>query len=382
MRRYAFQIAARWWEAEFVKRALKFRERADRIEIWRLAACITPCVVGTPDRLANVFVRWTRSGAKTMWGEADLIIVDEAGQSSCDRTASVFGYAPRALVVGDTLQISPVEGEDAPMWGPALAKRNDVFDADALERGLLVGVVPDLVVVSEFGKPDVVEGSVMRAASAASYAHSREPLLPMKGGWLLEHFRCRPGIIAFSNAGWYHGLLQSRRPQIEFPYPEFTHIDVRDDALPVSSRRNLTEANRAAQWLMQERLQILIASNESSLDRAVAIVTPFREQAVAMRQTLKRLLGSEGDLITCGTLHSLQGAERSMIVMLTAYSGSYFLGESELTYFMDRQGTLLNVAVSRARDSFIVIGDRRVFDRARRGTPTAALGGYFMRPGS
>jgi superfamily I DNA and/or RNA helicase len=378
IRRYAFQLAARWWEGEFIRRALKFRENADRIELWRLAACVTPCIVGTPDRFANVFTRWTRSGAKTMWGEADLIVVDEAGQASCDRAAAVFGYADRALVVGDVLQISPVEGEDAPMWGPALARRNNVFDEDAIDRGLLIGLAPESHSVASFGHPESAEGSVMRAASAASWAHSTHAVsLLGKGAWLLDHFRCRPGIIAYSNAGWYHGALSARRVVAAFPYPEFGHRDVREEGLASTSRRNMTEVRAAIDWIVREQGNILAATGESSIDRAIAVVTPFRDQAIAAKQALKSKLGVVGDRIICGTLHSLQGAERPIVIMLTAYSGAYFAGDGEMTHFLDRQGTLLNVAVSRARDAFIVFGDRRVFDRARRGTPTAALAPYF-----
>jgi superfamily I DNA and/or RNA helicase len=129
--------------------------------------------------------------------------------------------------------------------------------------------------------------------------------------------------------------------------------------------------------MKRERSRILLATGCDDLQSAIAIVTPFRDQAIATNRLLKSLMGTDGERITCGTLHSLQGAERSIIIMLTAYSGAYFLGNNELTYFLDRQSTLLNVAVSRARDAFLVFGDRRVFERARQGSPTAALGPYL-----
>jgi len=378
MRRFAFQLAARWWEGEFIRRACRFREHADRIELWRIAACVTPCIVGTPDRFANVFTRWTRAGAKVMWGEADLIVVDEAGQASCDRSAAVFGYAERALVVGDVLQISPVEGEDAPMWGPTLARRNNVFDEDAIDRGLLIGLAPESMSLVSFGNPHSIEGSVMRAASAASWCHSVNEVASLgKGVWLLDHFRCRPRIIEYSNRGWYHGALSARRQNSAFPYPEFGHVDIRDDNASATSRANLSEARAAIAWMQRERTRILLTTGCDNLESAIAIVTPFRDQAIATNRLLKTSMGTEGERITCGTLHSLQGAERPIIIMLTAYSGAYFLGDHAITHFLDRQSTLLNVAVSRARDAFLVFGDRRVFDRACEGGPTAALGSYL-----
>ena len=52
-----------------------------------------------------------------------------------------------------------------------------------------------------------------------------------------------------------------------------------------------------------------------------------------------------------GTVNSLQGAERPVVI----FSSTYDSGE-KVKYMLDNDDTLINVAVSRAKDGFIVFG--------------------------
>ena len=73
--------------------------------------------------------------------------------------------------------------------------------------------------------------------------------------------------------------------------------------------------------------------------------------------------------IKLGTVHALQGAERNIVFFSSVYSN-----EDEGTLFFDKDNkpNMLNVAVSRARDSFILFGDTRVFDETKN-TPSGVL---------
>ena len=57
------------------------------------------------------------------------------------------------------------------------------------------------------------------------------------------------------------------------------------------------------------------------------------------------------EIIDVGTVHTFQGGERKVIIMSTVY------GKNDGCFFIDANKSLLNVAVSRAKDSFLVIGD-------------------------
>ena len=71
-----------------------------------------------------------------------------------------------------------------------------------------------------------------------------------------------------------------------------------------------------------------------------------------IRNVLKRILPKEiSNKITVGTIHVLQGGERKIIIMSTTY------GKDEGCFFIDNNKSLMNVAVSRAEDSFLVFGN-------------------------
>ncbi|MET0107875.1 MAG: AAA domain-containing protein [Candidatus Thiodiazotropha sp.] len=113
--------------------------------------------------------------------------------------------------------------------------------------------------------------------------------------------------------------------------------------------------------------------------KLVGIVTPFKPQA----GTVERLLCKEmPDLkipkknrskLTVGTVHALQGAEREIVVFSPTYGESFTSG-----VFYDRTPNMLNVAVSRAKDSFLVFGNLGVFDTKKRNLPSGLLAYYLF----
>ncbi|WP_350343958.1 AAA domain-containing protein [Proteinivorax tanatarense] len=56
-------------------------------------------------------------------------------------------------------------------------------------------------------------------------------------------------------------------------------------------------------------------------------------------------------LITVGTVHRFQCRERKITILSTVY------GSQEKCHFIDANKSMLNVAVSRAKDSYLVFGD-------------------------
>lgn len=53
-----------------------------------------------------------------------------------------------------------------------------------------------------------------------------------------------------------------------------------------------------------------------------------------------------------GTVHTFQGTERKVILFFSVY------GNEDGCYFINKAPHLMNVAVSRAKDAFLVFGDR------------------------
>src|SRR5699024_7493928 len=96
---------------------------------------------------------------------------------------------------------------------------------------------------------------------------------------------------------------------------------------------------------LQELLALLYQDGVEAKD--ISVITPFK----AVQENLKRMLR---DKMVSGTIHTMQGKEASIVIMVlggnTEGSGARNWAVSE--------PNLLNVAATRAKRRFYVIGDR------------------------
>src|SRR5690606_4944964 len=113
-------------------------------------------------------------------------------------------------------------------------------------------------------------------------------------------------------------------------------------------------------------------ANVLRLADLIAVVTPFVGQKFTLRSLLRKA-GMDISGLTIGTVHALQGAERPIVLFSSTY-GTNDIGKG---YFFDSGVNMLNVAVSRAKDCFIVFGFKDVFDRPGN-SPSAMLYRYIQ----
>ena len=373
-RHMAFQKAMRYWEGRWILAAqtvldAKVNTKSGRTGMearFRRWCMLTPCLIVTVHSLPKHFRFTSHIGGKNpfvsnfMLDFIDLLIIDEAGQVGPHVGAAAFALASRAVVVGDIYQIEPISrvsrGTDYANSSRA-GLHNLWKDGDPAS--------PHLVSEPSDSNP---RGSVMRLAQAATMAASsgteREP-----GIFLTEHRRCRSEIVEYCNRLIYQGRLEPMSPPRpkEPPLPPIAWAHVRGIATKVGgSRINVPEAASIAGW---------IANNAKGwcqhygkpIDEIVAVVTPFKPQSQRVKGALVRE-GKQYAGITVGTIHSLQGAEKPIVIFSPTYNADTVKGT-----FFDRKPNMLNVAVSRAKDSFVVIGDMRLFRRKGR-SPSAILG--------
>lgn len=326
---------------------------------WRRRMMLTPCAVATfaslPGKMKFKHGASGRFNWDYFYNFIDLLIVDEAGQVLPEVAAASFALAKRALVIGDTQQIEPIS---------SVSKAVDIGNLQS--AGFLKGnyAEDDLATLSDTGIRSV-DGSVMRLAQQAC-AYEPYPELE-RGLYLFEHRRCYDEIINFSNKLCYKGALIPKRGNAPegraVPSMGYLHID--GMALSFGgSRANATEAATIADWLAENR-QDLEGQYNKKLEDIIGVVTPFGRQV----QEIKRACAERGidAKMTVGTVHSLQGAERPVILFSPVYS------KHADGHFIDMSPSMLNVTVSRAKDSFLVFGDMDVFSSAVKGTPRSVL---------
>ena len=391
MRFHLFLLATHYWEGRWLLEMHRFLPHAQAdntksgnpktgkarvIPRWRRRMMLTPCMVSTFAMLPqHMTYSVYEDGYRTrfLWNFIDLLIVDEAGQATPETGGPAFALAKRAIVIGDTRQIEPISDIPKPVDIGNLIE-HDLLPTDPTQAQL--DHLSDLGVRS-------TTGSVMRVAQAACRYHA-EPSLD-RGLYLFEHRRSYDEIVAYCNALCYAGKLTPLRGPAPSRTPDFTaaipgpmaylHVDGLCTASS-GSRANPLESRTIAAWLDQHR-QLLETTYSSKLEHIVGIVTPFARQAHLIRQAClarKIPVGGRGG-ITIGTVHALQGADRDIVIFSPTYS------KHSDGAFIDMSPSMLNVAVSRAKDAFIVIGDMDLFSIATPGSPRGTLAEFlFSRP--
>lgn len=364
----AFELATHYWEARWLMDMQQVVARGQqegslRLQQerkWRRYAKITPCFVSTLHMAPRFFSVWEHNQSVPLFEYIDLLIIDEAGQVAPEVAGASFALAKKALVVGDVKQIEPVWSVTEQVDNGNL-KRSGVARSEEQQSSVRAAGLA------------AAGGSVMVIAQRASQ-YQKFP--DQRGMFLAEHRRCVPEIIAYCNELAYHGRLVPLRPSEKhriLPALGYAHVSGTCERSR-GSRENVIEAETIARWIEQERSGFE-EFYDKPIEEIIGIVTPFVRQSERIKAALRR---SKSNLtkLTVGTVHALQGAERHIVLFSPVYS-------EKDNYFFDRSVHMLNVAVSRAKDSFLVFGNMSIFDRtaepsSRRLFPSSLLARYMF----
>ncbi len=336
---------------------------------WYRRMMLTPCAVSTffmlPKELLSKRHNEGIFDDDYLYNFADLLIVDEAGQVLPEVSGASFALAKKAMVIGDTKQIEPI-------W--SITKQVDI--GNMVEANMLPKNYNEVVYkkIADLGKTSS-SGSVMRIAQHATRYHYDPDLA--RGMFLFEHRRCFDEIINYCDELCYSNKLIPMRgsPKNYNGLPTMGYLHVNGICQNSNgSRKNDLEAQTIAEWLLANKNQ-LESTHKKPLNEIVGIVAPFTGQVRAISSACKArgiAVGQNNGEITVGTVHSFQGAERLVVIFSPTYS-KHADGK-----FIDRNQSMLNVAVSRAKDNFLVFGDMDIFDSSQRGKPRGLLASYLF----
>lgn len=360
-----FMLATHYWEARWLISSKKLEEGAEAsvkklsrqkredVEFrFQHMAQLTPCFISTLFMLPGHLTYWNPDGKKNdknppLKDFVDLLIVDEAGQVPAEIGAPALALSKQSLIVGDIYQIEPV-------WniGPEIDHGN-------LKTYGLSDKDTELDLFGALAK----NGSLMKLARGlTSYKKKDED-----GMFLAEHRRCQKAIINVCNDLVYKGALKPRTPLLKNPIlPALGWGNIRSaSGQKGTSKFNDGEAKAIAEWLSNQRPDIEHRYNKQ-LEEVVAVVTPFGAQKAVLREAMRRY--KIDDSMTVGTVHALQGAEREIVL----FSPTHTMEDGSNPFF-DRGSNMINVAVSRAKDSFITFGDMRIFNPENATAPSSVL---------
>ncbi len=357
-----FLVASRYWEGRWLLEMKKLLEKVvskpkllsgwnkENCEArWRRFAKLTPCLVATAYTAPRAFEYYNGSN-QSLLDFVDLLIIEEAGQVAPHVGSALFALAKRAVVVGDTQQIEPVWGVSASIDGGNRTHYElKEVDPMLIARGMAAS-----------------DGSIMKMAQAATTFSSKGHA----GMFLDEHWRCRHSTIAYCNDLAYDGKLTPMRQDGSADLPPLGYAHISGDAeRRGTSWANPTEASIIASWIYKNKEHL---TKNRKLAEAMAIVTPFKAQIPVLQKALKEQ-GLSDEKIVVGTIHTLQGAEKDIVLFSSVYNA-----DSTKSLFFDRGVNMLNVAVSRAKESFLVFGDMRLFRPESLSTPSGLLARHLF----
>jgi hypothetical protein len=369
LRHKLFWLCVHYREVEFIKEqsnkdtAASKNERSKnkyKVKLERIAK-LTPLFISTFHTLPRYCSYYSVSEGNVFYNDLfDFMIVDEAGQVSPEVAIPSFVFTKKLLVVGDIYQIEPI-------WGVS-----EFVDYKNAEKYHIIESEEQFKFFRDCGYL-ASSGSVMKLALYKSHFTYQTNNGEVKDGVLLrEHRRCIDPIIHYSNKYVYQNSLilrggKSHTKSHNLPSVGYLHINGFCEKYN-SSNRNIAEANTIILWLKDQKEKLEKAYNKPLQD-IVAIITPYSAQRDYIKNLIRINLSQElSNYMTVGTVHALQGAEKPIILFSPTDS------DPNKPLFMNYGGknNMLNVALTRAKHSFLVFGNMVIFKQGQN-TPSSNL---------
>lgn len=254
----------------------------------------------------------------------DLVLIDEASQCDIASAIPLLIRAKRVVVIGDPLQLSHIT---------QVAAR---LDASLLKDAGL--------------------------ESLRTWGYSQNSLFMMTAAncrsddvvTLVEHHRSVHDIISFSNSFFYQNKLRvatRSSKQAKDTSPAVVWHDVKGKVTKSFGKGAVNDEEARAVASLIEDLLV-----KRKYTGSVGVVTPFRGQANRIRDYLSKIEGLDiaGSGLLVDTVHKFQGDERDMMIFSPTVSTG--ISPSALG-FLNAQGNLFNVAITRARSKLVTVGD-------------------------
>lgn len=230
----------------------------------------------------------------------DCIIIDEATQCDVITGLPLLFATKKLVVVGDSKQLSAIT--------------NDEVDNN----------------IDEFYR-----------YSNNNFLNSIKNVFNITPQVLYEHYRCDYNIINFCNKYYYDNALK-------------IYSDSTNEAISIMNADKYKGAERVGKSFVNKR-EIKSINAILKKDTSSFVITPFKEQA--------NLLVKQYNKEMCGTIHSFQGKGADYVYFSAVLNdfqncNNHIRGKNNLF-----TKELINVAVSRAKRKFILVCDKKYFEK-------------------
>lgn len=263
----------------------------------------------------------------------DRTIIDEAGMIPLHQSFPLLVRSRKAIIVGDPLQIEPIITLSD-------QRRDDYGKTAFLDKGLTE------IDYNRYSPEEEYSATTYHRAAGATGANGNTG----NGIRLMEHYRCQPSIIEYCNNIAGYGLEVKTQPRVS---PLKTNLIAHHVEGNIEGNVNKQEV-----IAIRELIPRLLNQGYSLED--IGVISPFKVHADALREDLcSRRNFPEFHKDDIGTIHTFQGSQKRVIILSTKVCRP----QDNFT-FINRKLNLLNVAVSRAEELFILVGNLYRLEKA------------------
>lgn len=262
-------------------------------------------------------------------GLFDLVIIDESSQCDIPSCVPLMFRAKQAVIIGDPMQLGSITNL-ASQTEDALLKRHKVSHPGAFRYS---------------------GNSIYDLAAASTPTESQT--------FLAQHYRCHPDIIDFANSSyWYDSNLEPVTDARNLKNPSNLKLGI--SWLEVNGT---LKHEQTGVWIPEEvehiTQQVVRLLNEERFEGTVGVVTPFRRMANALQESIESSgihhATLEASQFRADTAHKFQGDERDIMFYAPCFHPDM---PNKHKWFLSSQKNVFNVALSRAKSAFVVVGSK------------------------
>lgn len=259
------------------------------------------------------------------------LLLDEAGQATPQSAAGMIWRSKRCIIVGDPLQIEPVV--TIPQKLITKLRQQEGVDLTWSPSSSSVQILADRV---------STKGTFMRTGESDEQVWTGFPLR--------THRRCENPMFDIANEIAYSGqMVKATRDSDDGKYiGDSAWFHVIASGTPVNRHVLPEELN-----LLEEKMNALRTSGYTG---EVFVISPFKSVANACESAYRHMAW-----VSCGTIHRFQGKEADVVFLILGGNPAS-QGARE---WASQKPNMLNVALTRAKKRFYVIGNRNLWATCR-----------------
>lgn len=271
----------------------------------------------------------------------DLVVIDEASQCDVASALPLILRAKQLVVIGDPMQLKHIS-------------KVQTYEEKYIQNNLGIDANLRLDYVNE---------------SLYDYCYNLSITSKSHSVFLKEHFRCHPQIINYSNKAFY-GPKMGQELDI-LTIPENYKIEPKG-VFWINTKGKQHEQRNSNKLELDKAISLACKLADQHPNITIGITTPFRHQANELKEAIPTSLRER---IKADAVHSFQGDEKDIMIFSLVVTENSPKHKAE--WINAKVPYLINVAVTRAKNTLYVVGNANYCRTLPPDTPLGLLVNYI-----